>query len=291
MAAAVLALSAMAWVDPVIMLTTNDYNEASWPVVVQIVALTAAAFLFAYAILRHRAVDLGFAVNRTLVYSVLSGAMLAGFALAEKAAEKLLPEGAHNTSVLVQAAIALGIFMVFHRARDAVEHGVERVFFAQWRDAEAKLKTFIRQAHFITKPMRLVDRTVEELAAYSGGADVAVYQLINGDYRRLGGVVGGMRRRIDLDEPAIVALRAERELQRGGLGEAALLLPMVQRAEIIGFIALGAKRDGAPYRPDEEALLMTAAQDIGFDLHALRVEDLQANNRRLSEKVASFAMA
>ena len=45
MAAASVALCIMAWIDPVIMLTTNNYTEASWPVVVQLVSLSVAAFL------------------------------------------------------------------------------------------------------------------------------------------------------------------------------------------------------------------------------------------------------
>lgn len=291
MAAAVTALSTIAWIDPVIMLTTNNYTEASWPVVVQVVALTSAAFLFAYAILRHRAVDLGFAINRTLVYSVLSALMLAFFALTEKAAEKLLPEEAHRAGVLVQAAIALAIFIAFHRLRDAVEHWVEKVFFARWREYEARLSTFIRQASFITRPDTLIDRTLNEFAHYTDGADVAVYRAARSGYELAGGAVSGFGQWVDPDEQSIVALRADRELLRGKDGNWALLLPMVHRAEVMGFIAVGQRRDGGPYRPDEEAQLTRAAHQVGLDLHALRVEELERENAALSARVALASAA
>lgn len=287
MAAAVVALCVNAWIDPVIMLTGNNYTEASWPVVVQLVSLSLAAFLFAYAILRHRAIDLGFAVNRTLVYSVLSGLLVVTFVLAEKGAEKLLPEDAHNAGMLAQAAIALALFGAFHRLRETVEHVVERIFFARWREYEGRIRAFVRQAPFFTRPAKLIEQTIEEVQRYTDGAEVALYRRAEDRYHRAGGRISGVGQRVDPDIPALVALRAERAAQRGGLGEAALLLPMVQRGEVLGFVALGGKPDGMPYRPDEEALLAETAQTIGLDLHALRVEELERENRRLSAAVQS----
>ncbi|RYG11123.1 MAG: hypothetical protein EON96_15695, partial [Caulobacteraceae bacterium] len=55
-------------IDPVIMLSGNNYVAASWPVVFQLAAALVGVILFAYATLRHRVVDLGFAINRTLVF-------------------------------------------------------------------------------------------------------------------------------------------------------------------------------------------------------------------------------
>jgi hypothetical protein len=286
MAAASAALCVMAWIDPVIMLTTNNYTEASWPVVVQMVSLSLAAFLFAYAILRHRAIDLGFAVNRTLVYSVLSGILVAIFGLAERFSDALVPEGAHRAGLLVQAGIALLIFAAFHRLRDAVEHGVERIFFSRWREYERRMTAFIYRSSFVTRPAKLIEQSIEEIGRYTDGADVAIYLAANGTYRLSGGGIDGLPRRIDQDIPAVVALRADRALQRNGLGAAALLLPMLQRGELLGFIALGPKRDGTNYRPDEEKLLSDAAQAVGLDLHALRIDELERENRRLLAKAA-----
>ena len=286
MAAASAALCVTAWIDPVIMLTTNNYTEASWPVVVQLASLSLAAFLFAYAILRHRAIDLGFAVNRTLVYSVLSGILVAIFGLAEKFSDMLVPEGAHHAGMLVQAGIALLIFAAFHRLRDVVEHGVERIFFSRWREYERRMTTFIFRSSFVTRPAKLIEQSIQEIARYTDGAEVAIYVATNGAYRLSGGGVDSLPRRIDQDAPAVVALRADRALQRNAIGEAALLLPMLQRGDLLGFIALGPKRDGTSYRPDEEKLFSDAAQAVGLDLNALRIDELERENRRLIAKGA-----
>jgi len=289
MAAAAAALCVNAWIEPVIMLTTNNYSEASWPVLVQIAALSLAAFLFAYAILRHRAVDLGFAVNRTLVYSALSAGLVAAFVLAEEAAERLMPASTHNAGLLVQAGVALMIFGAFHRVRASVEATIERIFFARWREYEGRIRAFTRQSPFFTQPAKLIERTLAEVQRYTDGAEVALYRRGDRSYQRVGGRIAKLGPRVDLDCPALVAMRAERALQRGGLGEAALLLPMVQRGEVLGFLAVGGKPDGAPYRPDEEAVLAETGQAVGLDLHALRVEELERENQRLSAAVAVHA--
>jgi hypothetical protein len=231
-------------------------------------------------------VDLGFAVNRTLVYSLLSAVMLVLFALAEKGAEKLLPENAHRAGLIVQAAIALAIFFTFHRLRDTVENWVERIFFARWRAYESRLSTFVRQARFITRPETLIDRTLDELRRFTDGARVAIYRATGDGYSLLGGSTAECPQHIDVDDPAVVALRAERELQRFGPGDAALLLPMVYRAEVMGFVSIGRRTDGGPYRPDEEVQLSAAAHQIGLDLHALRVEELEQENARLAARIA-----
>lgn len=290
MAAAAVALCVNAWIDPVIMLTTNNYTEASWPVVVQIVSLSLAAFLFAYAILRHRAVDLGFAVNRTLVYSVLSALMVAVFVLAEEAAERLLPATGSDTGMFIQAGIALAVFAVFDRLRNAVEGLIERIFFSRWRQYEARIRAFVRQSAFFTRPAKLIEQTIAEVRQYTDGAEVAIYRRTDTRYERVGGGVEGVGRRVDPDVPALVALRAERALQRGGPGATALLLPMVQRGEVLGFLAVGRKPDGAPYRPDEEQLLAETTQAVGLDLHALRVQELERENRQLSARIAVAAL-
>jgi hypothetical protein len=64
---------------------------------------------------------------------------------------------------------------------------------------------------------------------------------------------------------------------------------MIQRGDLLGFVALGPKPDDAPYRPDEEELLSNAAQAIGLDLLALRMDELERENRKLAAKVALSA--
>jgi hypothetical protein len=47
-------------------------------------------------------------------------------------------------------------------------------------------------------------------------------------------------------------------------------------------ILIGAKPSGEDYRPDEQEALAAAAQRIGMDLHALEIDRLEAEVRRLT---------
>src|SRR5262249_53738817 len=80
-----------------------------------------APLVLAYAILRHRVLDLGFAINRTLVYGAVSAMLLAVFGLVEWAVEHFLPATVRETSVVIDALVALAVFLAFHRVRDFAE--------------------------------------------------------------------------------------------------------------------------------------------------------------------------
>ena len=118
--------------------------------------------------------DLGFVVNRTLIYGVLSSVILLVFGLAEWAIEKILPFS-HETSAILEAAVALGIFLVFHRVRDVIETVVEKLLFVRWHHNEARLRTFVAEASFVGKPSVLTETFVAELKRFSGGADCRLF--------------------------------------------------------------------------------------------------------------------
>lgn len=231
--------------------------------------------LASYAILRHRVLDLGFAINRTLVYAAVSAILLISFGLSEWAAEHFLPLESHDAGLLLEAGIALAIFLAFHRLRDFVEHRIEALFFRGWRHNEARLRAFVREAHFIGKAQVLRDAFVVELRRFSGGAACALY--MQGDDNDFTLACGEGADTIDADLPVAVKLRAT----RGAIEtDGGLALPMIQRSELTGFLLLGTKPSGGQYRPDERELLAWSAHEIGLDLYALKVEQLEAAGER-----------
>ena len=56
---------------------------------------------------------------------------------------------------------------------------------------------------------------------------------------------------------------------------------MLNRSEVIGFAMLGAKLSGEQFRPDEIELIGTATRQVGQDLHALKVEQLELDGADL----------
>ncbi|MDP3677280.1 MAG: hypothetical protein Q8R44_19645 [Novosphingobium sp.] len=253
--------------------------------------------LLAYAVLRHKLFDLGFAVNRTLVFGAIGVLLLVSFALIEWAIKQAIPKVWYGGSVYISAGIAVSLYLLFNRIHHKVEHAIERLFFHQWQLNEQALRRFVRAAAHVEKPEALAGNFAAELARFTGGANVALYaRTAEGHYADASGAT------IDADEPALAAMRAEQgavvPAELGSSIEAALALPMMHQAALAGFVLLGPKPTGEDYRPDEIEVLGWATQQVGLDLQAIRVRELELTNlklvernRTLSEILTSTALA
>jgi hypothetical protein len=243
--------------------------------------------LLVYAVLRHKVIDLGFAVNRTLVYGVVSAVLLAAFGLIEWGVDHFVPIEGREKNALVDAAIAVGVFLTFHRVRDVVEHGVEGLFFRRWQRAEADLRRFVREAAFITEPAALGEAFARALGRFGEGAQAAVYLEAADGYARAAGKVGHAPVALDANLPALVRLRADLkpiEIEDGALA-GCLAAPMLNRNRVIGLALLGPSPTGHARRPDEIELIGWAAHQVGLDLHALQVERLDQQVSVLNAKL------
>jgi GAF domain-containing protein len=90
------------------------------------------------------------------------------------------------------------------------------------------------------------------------------------------------------DAEVIIELNTSRKpYQFGRLGFelAALALPVVRRAELVGFLAVSAKTDRTLYRPDEIETLVRTVQQVSSDLYALQLEHFQQRSQELEQEV------
>ena len=248
--------------------------------------------LFAYAILRHRVIDIGFTINRTLVYGSVSLILLATFGLLEWGMHHLLEIEGKESSPLIDAGLAVSIFLAFHPLRDFVEQYVERWFFSSWQKAETQLKRFVSSAgHFNTRQV-LCGAFAKELSHYAEGAEAALYMARSGGvYRLTAGSLTGADEHYE-ENPAFALMRAERKPIGLTHGEAtlpgALALPMLDQGVLTGFALLAAKPDGSYYRPDELENLEWAAHQVGLDLQALRARELEERVAKLTKENTSL---
>ena len=268
----------------IINMSGNDFSLGNPLAVLGLAASAVGVGVFLYAMLRHRVVDLGFAVNRTLVYGVLSTALLLAFFFLEWGAEQIVPAEMREASILMSAGIAFGLFVVFHKVRDWVEKGVETLFFRAWRDNDARLGRFLKDSAYVTRAEALNRIALAEFARYTGGAGIGIYRVDDDGAARLE-AGDGLPPSVGADHPAMVRLRADREALHDDLPQlldAVLVLPMILRTEVRGMVLIGPKPSGEDYRPDELEALATAAQRVGMDLHALEIDRLEAEVSRLT---------
>jgi len=243
----------------------------------------------AYAVMRHRVIDLGFAINRTIVYGSLSAILLASFGLIEWGIEHLLPEEWIKASAWIDAGAAVMVYLAFHRVHDAVEHRVEDVFFRRWRQNEEALRRFVATATHFDDEAILATAFADELSRFAGEGPVALYSRDAGSRDnalvRVAGSWDTSPLRLPGDDAAYALMRAEgRPLDLGetrGNLPGVLALPMLDHGALSGLVLMGLKAGGALYRPDEIAVLGRAARDVGLALAALRGGSTEAENRRL----------
>jgi hypothetical protein len=256
---------------------------------VNVVLSLAGPLLFAYAVLRHRVIDLGFVVNRTLIYGIISIVMLSAFGLIEWAVGHVLQPSGRNESAVLDATIAVLVSLSFSRVHDVVERYVEALFFRSWHENEKRLHRFTTEASFITRSENLKAAFIAELVRFSGGAEVALCLEDGKMGYRAHGVPPGWPDVVDIDDGVAVALRAQRgavyPADTASTLPAALALPMLHRNDLIGIVLLGAKPSGEVYRPDEVEMLCHAAHQVGHDLHALAIDQLERERAELLQTV------
>jgi hypothetical protein len=239
-----------------------------------------------YAVLRHSVVDIIFIVNRALVYSATLTVVVAIFILLESFIEKAaLPQ---NANMIFELGVPLAVGFSLDAVRKWLEELSKRVFFRRKFMAEAALRDFARQCGYIEHPDRLIEQTLHELVTHGETPAAAFYWRDEGGYgRRREAGAARYAARADLDDRAIVALRAERssvDLERldSKVGTDGLLMPVILHGELLGAVAL-ANRPGERYPTDERELLGHVVHEAGVALHNLHARD----NARLIAELAA----
>lgn len=247
-----------------------------------------------YAVLRYRVFNFDFAISRALVFSVVSVLMLCTFGVIEWIYATVMHGGAHGgakNSLLVDAALALTVYLLLHKIHGKLERGVERVLFDKWHVNERTLRSYVRQAAHITTVGALLESLATALDRFTGHAGCAIYLRRDcGEYALAVDTLDGAAATVDGNDHGVVALRSEMmplfvEKMHSALG-GELVLPMCHRGILDGFALVGSKRRGESYRPDEVEALGFAAHQIGLDLHALRLDALRRELRELEHKAS-----
>ena len=238
-----------------------------------------------YATLRHRLLDLGFAINRGLVFGAVSSLLLLSFFGLEKLAEHFIHFQSHQQSAMVDGAIALGVFLFFHKARHRVEHVIENLFFSSWHRKEAALRLCVAKSVHITHVGPLLAGFVDTVDRFCDDAGCAIYRVAEqGRYHRVHGSPGAQIGQVDADDPVVVAMRFEgrpvHDKEIAGAFADCIAFPMIYRGRVDGFMLLQHDPTREAYRPDEIELIAYAVQQIGLDLAALEADD---NRRRAAD--------
>ncbi|MGH8397109.1 MAG: GAF domain-containing protein [Gammaproteobacteria bacterium] len=244
--------------------------------VVADIGLSLGASGILYAILRHRMVDVNVVIDKTLVYgattTLVVGVLAAVNSLALRAT---LGEGA---GLLLQIVVPLALGIVLSRVRGYMDRIVERVFFRRRYLAQRALRLFAKRCGYIEELPRLLDAAVAEIRRHIRSPGVAFYELVAEGCIRLresGEITYPPK--LDKDDPAVVAIRAERkpvDLAGSGsqLSVEGWVFPIIVLGRLRG-LAVCANRPGEHYAADEQQLLNRVVRNVGAAWRILRARD------------------
>ncbi len=216
-----------------------------------------------YALLNRRLLDIGFALNRVAIFSVVSLIIVGAFVLVEWALGTWLQQLSHTASLLAGAAVALALGLSIHFVHTRVDYVLDRVFFRKRHEDEQAIRRFAHEAAYITDAQTLIARTISVLERH---ADALFVRLALDDGAGCYGSVGE-------NDPAIVSLRTWHrvldlhEIDTQLQGEYAY--PMVARGRLVGALLLGPKHNGEAYAPDESRAIEEAAHGVAAALDVL----------------------
>ncbi len=243
------------------------------------VTITAIPFGLGYVILRHRLLDIGFVINRAVVYGAVSLVVIALFVGLEWGIGHVV-EARSNASVALQLAGALLLGLSVRVIHARVDRVVDDIFFRDRHRAEAAIRRFAREATLVTDVDALIAKTVDVAQRNVRLRAATLYGREGERYLLLGSSpVDHAQPEADENDDAVLAMRTWHEpielngVQTGLEGE--LVLPMTVRGQLAGFLLCGPKISGEAIAPDEREALRLLAHDVGFALDSLRVAALE----------------
>ena len=151
------------------------------------------------------------------------------------------------------------------------------------------LPAFVRDVHFFEDRVTALERAVDAVQSATGAAWVGAYTPDGEGLFTLGAAAGdipfGPLDAVDHDDPAMIALRAERgavDAPAGSVLAGALALPFVAAGRVTGLIAVGPVP--YTYTGGERESLLAVATAVGLALEVLQGHALRRELTRCRER-------
>jgi hypothetical protein len=242
-------------------------------------------FGIAYGLLSHRVISSNYIASRTLVYGALTSSLVPIFTGSEFAATSLFSNSQSKNAFLV--ALTVIVTASFKTVHTQVNALFDKWIFRERHAGEKAMAKFVNEVEYIHDGATLADRCMTLIDQHVKPQATAMYihaepetladHNARADYARMAFVGEGVPERIDELDPAVLALKGERDaVEFDTFGKGGHAFPMMMRAHLIGFIAIGPKRDGEILAPDEIKRLNELSYRVAVALEVIRVNDLEA---------------
>jgi hypothetical protein len=232
----------------------------------------------AYAILRHRIIDVNFVLNRTLIYTILTSFAVGIFVLLEHILNSVAVS--REGSLAVELAVALALGLSFNVVLKRMEQFLDRTLFRGKYEAAVALQQLAEDAAYMENPETLLESATREIPRVMGARGAAIYERVDGRYALAAATgLGKLPAEVGVDDAAFVRLRkhlSQIDLSdvNSALGSDAIAFALSVRGQLTGAFICGPRINGETFAPDEIALLRNVTHEIGVELHAIRSREM-----------------
>lgn len=265
----------------------------------------AGSTFVVYGFLSQRVIDFRFVIGRAAIYGSITAVLLLLFGILEWWAEQLF----ENTRPAIYLSLFAALFIGFslNAVHGRVENFLNDFFFRDQRRAEEALR---RAAHALantSSEKTLIEFLVDEPHRVLGLASAALFLARDADGVFERRADRGWNNReietIDPEDPLIVELRAElstvmldgrpraETILPGGAKAPSLVVPLIMRGGVFGFVLYGARSNGVSLSADERNLLEAIARSAAAAYDHIDADRCHARVVQLEAKLHKLGMS
>ncbi len=263
-----------------------------------ILALIVGPGSIAWAIIRYRFMDIGLLARQSLVYTISTAIVVGGYLLIISELSSLFAEAFGVQSRLLDVIVVVILLLFFQPLYNQVDDFIRRIFIKGRSDYRRLMEEFSRQLVTIFDIEQLAAAVRENMNKEMFIEQTHIALKAAGDrfFRFIGEPV-----EYTLEEKLAASLIQRRRpvfiadlrsaLEKGKLGgrllekDCQLLVPLMDRDELVGIMALSAKIAGFRYTYEDFSLLMVVANQIVVALNNARLYAESLEKQRLEEEL------
>ncbi len=256
----------------------------------------------AYAVIKHRVIDVSFVVSRTLVYGVLTTLLVAAFSVIDWFFSDYLRLARLGTIAEVGAVVAFGLW--FNGLHKRVDSLIDATFFRQRHRAEVQLARNAAALPFATTAQNVAQALIKEPVRALELASAALFHRDkDGAYIREaaeGWNAGDIDRLDEMDGHLLMLLQAEKgpvslydhpwrtESVPSGPARPVLAMPIIVRRELAAVTFYGSHIHGEGLDPDEIKTIASLAPGAGAAYDHLDAESMKREVDSIRREVESL---
>lgn len=291
----------IALVATIVLDTINTYsNPPYWLYASLLLVPVVVPLTVAYAVIKHRIIDVSFVVSRALVYGVLTTLLVGIFSIIDWFFTVYLRLARLGTVAEVGAVVAFGIW--FNGLHRRVDSFIDATFFRQRHRAEVQLARNAAALPVVTTTKAVAQALVAEPVRILALASAALFRRdMSGQFIREAceGWSQSNISRLDEDDDRLLALA---QVENGplslydhpwrsegvpsGPARPVLALPVIVRREVTAIVFYGSHAHGEALDPDEVKAIAGLATGAAAAYDHLEAEALRSRVESLERLVA-----